>query len=105
MISNQYARFEEHDVRYPHRFNRDQTIDSICPFCYVTIASAKTEAALRPLEMTHKCEPALLRYYEEQRLAACNLSDRNDEYRTQQPRRYQKHQVAEIHAAEKLARL
>jgi hypothetical protein len=52
---------------YPHRMNTDGTIDSICPRCYVTIASSTWEAELEVMEADHVCEPGRLSYYEEQR--------------------------------------
>jgi hypothetical protein len=53
--------------KFPHRTNADGTIDSICPRCYVTIASSTWEAELEGMEAVHVCEPGLLSYYEEQR--------------------------------------
>ena len=49
--------------RFPHRFNRDRTIDSICPRCYVTIATSTVEVDLQRMEAAHMCEPERLRYF------------------------------------------
>jgi len=40
---------------YPHRMNAGGSFDSICPLCFRTIASAKTEAALVKAEEKHVC--------------------------------------------------
>jgi hypothetical protein len=52
---------------YPHRQNRDGSIDAICPRCYVTIASSVCEAELERMEAAHVCDPALLEYFDGQR--------------------------------------
>jgi len=57
-------------MQFPHRINRDGTIDSICSRCYVTIGTSTTEADLARLEAAHFCEPERFRYYEEQRETA-----------------------------------
>ena len=56
---------EEPERRFPHRVNRDETVDSICPFCFVTIGTASVEADLAQMEAAHVCEPARRRHYGE----------------------------------------
>jgi hypothetical protein len=63
---------------FPHRINRDGTIDSICSRCYVTIGTSTTEADLERIEMTHVCEPGRLLSYEEQRERAVKRSTRSE---------------------------
>jgi hypothetical protein len=45
---------------YPHRRNRDGSFDSICPTCFMTVATAKTETELADADAKHICESALL---------------------------------------------
>jgi hypothetical protein len=45
---------------FPHRMNKDGTIDSICPQCFVTIGCSTWEADLDRMEAAHICEPARL---------------------------------------------
>jgi hypothetical protein len=45
---------------FPHRQNRDGSYDSICPSCFLTIASAQCEDELTPLEKGHVCASSLL---------------------------------------------
>lgn len=52
---------------YPHRLNRDGTIDSICPSCYLTIGRSMWEAELESLEAAHRCERAWQRSPEDRR--------------------------------------
>jgi hypothetical protein len=44
----------------PHRQNKDGSYDSICPHCFLTIATARTEGELVSLEQRHVCESSLL---------------------------------------------
>ena len=53
--------------RFPHRTNRDGTIDSICPHCFATIGTSTWEADLEDIEAAHICDPARLTYYKERR--------------------------------------
>jgi hypothetical protein len=46
---------EDPTERFPHRVNRDGTFDSICPNCFVTIATRNVEAELEELEKAHIC--------------------------------------------------
>lgn len=46
---------------FPHRKNEDGTIDSICPHCFMTIATSTHEADLSQTEAAHKCKPDLCR--------------------------------------------
>ena len=45
---------------YPHRQNRDGSIDSICPRCFATIASAKNVTELHTCEKQHTCDEAFM---------------------------------------------
>jgi len=40
---------------FPHRFNSDGTIDSICPGCLITVATTDYEADLAASERLHVC--------------------------------------------------
>lgn len=51
-------------MQYPHRQNPDGSIDSICPRCYITVASASEEADLRRTEAAHVCDAWRIDYYE-----------------------------------------
>jgi hypothetical protein len=48
---------------FPHRFNCDGTIDSICDCCFATVATSSVEADLESSEVAHICEPARVAYY------------------------------------------
>jgi hypothetical protein len=50
-------------MQYPHRRNRDGSVDSICPRCIATIATAAREADLKCAEAAHVCEPWRLDYF------------------------------------------
>jgi hypothetical protein len=63
---------------FPHRINRDGTIDSICSLCYETIGTSTTETDLERMEAAHACEPGRLHYYEEQREEAAKRPPRNE---------------------------
>lgn len=43
------------ESNFPHRLNRDGTIDSICRVCFVTVASVRDEAELAHHEAVHVC--------------------------------------------------
>jgi hypothetical protein len=43
-------------TRFPHRRNRNGTYDSICPRCFHTIATRKTETDLSKDEHRHICD-------------------------------------------------
>jgi hypothetical protein len=47
-------------VFYPHRRNRDGSLDSICITCLVTVATGKSETELGELEKVHVCDPVFL---------------------------------------------
>ena len=51
-------------LRFPHRFNPDGTVDSICPRCFVTVDSAAKELDLVVHEEQHICDPFLVARYE-----------------------------------------
>lgn len=40
-----------------YRRNADNTMDTICGFCFLTVASAESEADLHALESDHECNP------------------------------------------------
>jgi hypothetical protein len=42
-------------AQYFYRCNADKTIDSICGYCFLTVATAYTESELRRLESAHHC--------------------------------------------------
>ncbi len=47
------------DIRIPqffHRKNQDATFDSVCGFCYSTVATTEKEDDLRAKETVHRCE-------------------------------------------------
>ena len=46
--------------KFPHRHNRDASIDSICSVCYETVASSPIESDLVAFEAKHKCDPIKL---------------------------------------------
>jgi hypothetical protein len=52
---------------YPHRTNRDGTINSICPHCYRTIGTSTWEADLEEIEQVHICEGTRRACYEMRR--------------------------------------
>ena len=45
---------------YRHRHNANGSFDSICPYCYLTVASARSEPHLLLLERMHECDPVRL---------------------------------------------
>jgi hypothetical protein len=51
-------------MQYPHRRNRDGSVDSICPICIATIARSHREADLKRAEIAHVCEPWRLAYFD-----------------------------------------
>jgi len=42
--------------QYAHRHNYDETFDSICQRCFLTVARAYREADLHQLELRHVCQ-------------------------------------------------
>lgn len=56
---------------FPHRQNPDGCVDSICPHCFITIASATEEADLQRAENAHVCEPARIAFFEPRTAMAC----------------------------------
>ena len=40
---------------FPRRHNEDGTVDLICPFCFLTIATARNDAQLDGKEKNHDC--------------------------------------------------
>ncbi len=50
-------------LKFAHRSNLDGTVDSICPRCIATLATAYDEAELRIFEQQHICDPALVERY------------------------------------------
>lgn len=49
--------------KFVHRPNHDGTFDSICPRCFVTIATRFDETDLESNERDHECDPKLLDWY------------------------------------------
>lgn len=50
-------------LQFVHRLNDDDTIDSICRDCFITIATALSESDLEGEERKHRCDPSLLERY------------------------------------------
>jgi len=48
------------NTTFRHRHNENGTCDSICPYCYLTIACADDEQHLFLLERIHDCDPVRL---------------------------------------------
>jgi hypothetical protein len=42
--------------KFSHRQNEDGTVDSICHFCFATIATMESEDALDAFEKAHVCD-------------------------------------------------
>jgi hypothetical protein len=42
-------------AQFFHRVNPDTTIDAICGYCFLTVATANTRTELRLLESAHHC--------------------------------------------------
>ena len=40
---------------FRHRLNRDLLYESICPLCFLTVATAGTEVELRTHDLNHQC--------------------------------------------------
>lgn len=51
-------------LKFAHRANPDGSVDSICPRCFVTLASANDEPDLALKEQHHVCDPFLVAHYE-----------------------------------------
>jgi hypothetical protein len=49
--------------QFAHRINDDDTVDSICRDCFVTVATESSESDLERDERYHSCDPALIKYY------------------------------------------
>ena len=45
---------------FPHRYNKDGTIDSICSECLLTVATVRVERELMQHEEVHVCNPLRL---------------------------------------------
>ncbi len=50
-------------LEFPHRINENGSTSSICPRCYVTVATSTWEADLEHAEHHHKCERTRLRSF------------------------------------------
>ncbi len=51
----------ERSVRhFHHRHNQNGTYDSICPACFMTVASTSDESELPWHEEAHECDPVQL---------------------------------------------
>jgi hypothetical protein len=66
--------------RFAHRENANGTVDSICPCCFVTVASASSEAVLLGAEQQHICDPLLVEHYRavKKKVEAENLPSQSD---------------------------
>jgi hypothetical protein len=62
MPANHFVHFE-----FPHRMNKDGTIDSVCPRCFVTIGCSTWEADLDRMEAAHVCESSRLNSFNQHR--------------------------------------
>jgi hypothetical protein len=49
---------------FPHRSNKDGTIDSICPHCFIKIGTATWEVDLERTEADHVCDRERLQYFQ-----------------------------------------
>lgn len=58
-------KFRRERMRYAHRVNEDGTLDSICPCCFLTIATSTWEADLERMELLHVCDPNRLSHFEQ----------------------------------------
>jgi hypothetical protein len=45
---------------FPHRHNKDGTVDSICSECLLTVATVRVERELTQHEEAHECNPLRL---------------------------------------------
>jgi hypothetical protein len=50
-------------VQFVHRLNEDNSIDSICRNCFITVATATLISNLEREERKHRCDPLLLQRY------------------------------------------
>lgn len=48
---------------FPHRRNADESYDSICAKCFVTVANVQNEWELARHESAHNCNPWDLSWY------------------------------------------
>jgi hypothetical protein len=60
---------QTYTLQFIHRLNADGTIDSICGDCFITVATATSDAALEGYERQHSCDPALLERYKKSKVA------------------------------------
>lgn len=54
-------------MQYPRRSNEDGSIDSICPRCFITVATSYCATDLDQVEAAHDCAPERLEYYQSTR--------------------------------------
>ena len=47
-------------IFFPHRHNKDGSLDSICTTCFATTASAQIDAELAVYDRKHICDPGVL---------------------------------------------
>jgi hypothetical protein len=50
---------------FAHRFNDDETFDSICHSCFQTVAQSAHEPDLQSVENLHVCNPSIVEHYRE----------------------------------------
>lgn len=46
-------------ITFVHRF-ADNGVDSICPRCFITVATTESEVELEAFEREHVCDPLLV---------------------------------------------
>ena len=51
-------------LKFAHSFVKDGSVDSICPRCFATVASAACETDLVLKEQQHVCDPFLVAHNE-----------------------------------------
>ena len=50
------------DIGFILRENPDSAIDLVCLRCFMTVASVNDESDLSALELSHRCDPAHVRF-------------------------------------------
>ncbi len=58
---------QAYTLQFLHRLNDDGTIDSICRECFTTVATARSNSALKSQEEKHGCDLSLLERYKKVR--------------------------------------
>jgi hypothetical protein len=50
-------------LQFVHRLNDDESMDSICRDCFLTVATGQSESDLEREERNHHCDLSLLERY------------------------------------------